>query len=222
MRRFAVAGVVAAAAIMFVPQASAKGPVVICGATGCAPLGNETSVLKWQPGYYPAVSRVAPAMPSSYFVIRFADFGGPLAYWVPGAEVLRVGERTIIWARPRPEELATLRAATAGLDSYRAPKAARAAVDADPSKAVDMRSARGGTTYLQLFSLGEPVVRAAAPRTWLQIWVMGSTTPWTDGLNSLWISRRGSLLLRDGTIVRIPAAVAEQIRRRAPLTLDST
>jgi hypothetical protein len=165
---------------------------------------------------------VAPALPSSYFVIRFAEYGGTLAYWIPEAGVLRAGETTIVWARPHRDDLTALQTATAGLEPYGAPRTARAAVDADPGKRVEMRSVRGGDTYLRLYSLGEPVARANGARTWLQIWVMGAPTPWTDGKNSLWISRRGALLLRDGTIVRIPSSTAEQIRKRAPLTLEST
>jgi hypothetical protein len=222
MRRVMVLALVAAAAIVLVPHAWAKGPVVICGATGCAPLGDELSIRRWLPGYYARTDRVAPAVPSSYFVIRFADYGGTLAYWTPEAGVLRVGETTIVWARPHPDDLTALQKATVGLEPYAAPRAARAAVDADPGKPVEMRSVRGGATYLRLYSLGQPVARANGARTWLQIWVMGAPTPWTDGQNSLWISRRGALLLRDGTIVRIPISIADQIRKRVPLTLVST
>jgi hypothetical protein len=218
MRRVTVLALVAAAAIVLVPRALAKGPVLICGATGCAPLGDEQSIRRWLPGYYPRTARVAPALPSSYCVIRFAEYGGTLAYWIPGGGVLRVGSgRIVFWARPHPDDLTALQTATAELEPYAAPRAARAAVDADPGKSVEMRSVRGGDTYLRLYSLGQPVARANGPSSWLQIWVMGAPTPWTDGQNSLWISRRGALLLRDGTIVRIPISIAGQIRERAPL-----
>src|SRR2546426_3998258 len=47
MRRVLVVSFIAAA-VMLVPQAFAKGPVVICGVRECAPLGDEQSVQNWQ------------------------------------------------------------------------------------------------------------------------------------------------------------------------------
>ncbi len=219
MRSAVVMFAIATAAVLLAPGAFAKGPVVTCGATGCAPLGDEQSVLKWQLGYYPPTSRVAPAAPSSYFVIRFAAYGGTLAYWVPAAGVLRVGgSGNTAWVRPRSDELMALQTATVALEPHVAPRVARAAVDADPAKPIEMRSARGGASYLSLYTLGQPVSSAPGVGAWLQIWVMGSPTPWTDGQNSIWISRRGALLRRDGTIARVPVSIADKIRKRAPLT----
>jgi hypothetical protein len=219
MRRVLVVSFIAAA-VMLVPQAFAKGPVVICGVRECAPLGDEQSVQNWQ---LDPTSRVAPAAPSPYFVLRFADYGGTSAYWIPSAGVLRVGglngsSNNTAWVRPRPDDLTALQAATAGLEPYPAPRTASAAVDADPAKWIDMRTARGGTTYLLLYTLGKPVTSAPAVGAWLQIWVMGSPTPWTDGQNSLWISLRGALLRRDGTMARVPISIANKIRKRLALT----
>ena len=219
MRNVVLVFIIAVAAVFVAPPALAKGPVVICGTTRCAPLGDEQSVLNWSLGYYSPSTRVAPAAPSSYFVIRFPDYGGTLAYWIPIAGVLRVGgSNNTAWVRPRSDELTALQTATAGLEPYAPPRVAQAAVDADPAKPIDMRSARGGTTYLRLYTLGRPVSSAPGVGAWLQIWVMGSPTPWTDGQNSLWISRRGALLRRDGMIARVPVSIADKIRSRAPLT----
>jgi len=55
-------------------------------------------------------------------------------------------------------------------------------------------------------------------RTWIPVRLSSATpSPWTDDGCYLWVSRRGSLVKRDGEIVRVSARLAEQIRRRLPL-----
>lgn len=83
--------------------------------------------------------------------------------------------------------------------------------------AVDFKPARGGRTYLRLYTLGTPTTVSPGAGGWLRIFVVGAMTPWTDGANSLWISKRGAFVSRDGSTALIPASVASRIRRGLPL-----
>jgi hypothetical protein len=58
-----------------------------------------------------------------------------------------------------------------------------------------------------------------SPSGWIGIWIGGRQTPWTDGRNSLRISKRGSLLRRDGQLVRLPRTLADRVRERKPLSI---
>jgi hypothetical protein len=191
--------------------AQAKGPVEICGATSCTQLyGTETK---------PAVNiltqagraRLSPAAPTQFFSIRFVNQpGSPLAYWMPTANLLRVGWERATWIRPTKVEAALLRGKTHGLRPLSAPKRV--------SVAVNLKPVRGDVSYLRLYTLGHVTMKAADNGGWLKINILGRSTPWTDGKNSLWISRRGAFLRRDGEIIVIPATIAARVRARLPLT----
>jgi hypothetical protein len=210
MARWSVLVGALVATVLLAPPAQAKGPIELCGASGCAPLSDNPLGVAWTAGSYRGSDRAAPAAPGPYYVIRFADVPSVLAYWVPGAGLLRVGDKAPSWVRAKADDLPLLTDTAAGLRAYPAPREARAAVDGKP--------ARGGSTYLRLYTAGTQVSSGRSPSGWLGIWIMGRQTPWTDGRNSLWISRRGTLLRRDRQLVRIAPALADRIRARAPLT----
>jgi hypothetical protein len=196
--------------VALVPPAGAKGPVQLCGPTGCVELSRDPTGIGWAPGYYPSGSRVPAAAPSPFYVIRFADIPDTLAYWIPSAGALRVGSfDSTRWVPVRGEDLAALTTGAADLEPFGAPRVVRAQVGE--------RAARGGASYLRLFTVGTEVATGRSPAGWLRVWITGSPTPWTDGRNSLWISRRGSLLVRDGQMVRLPKLLAERVRARVAL-----
>ena len=204
----AAAAVVAAA---LAPAAHAKGPFEICGRSACAVLADEAVGPGFPIGTIASPVSVAPAAPAPYFVIRFRDLDGALAYWIPSAALIRVrtDAGTAAWLAATPDEAALLRAKTAGL----APRPTPIVEDA----AVDLRSVRDPRSYLALYTVGTPVASAHGAGGWLRIDVWGASTPWTDGSNALAVSRRGAFLRRDGQLVRIPLALARRIRARLPL-----
>jgi hypothetical protein len=211
MGRTILLGAVAAAALLVVaPSALAKGPLQVCGASGCVELGPETDAGKWI-GSAPGASSLAPPAPAPYFVVRFAEFGGALSYWIPSASVLRTFQSTsVVWSAVTPETQAELARITTGMQPYAAPKRVVAFVDYD--------NVKRGETYLRLYTIGTPVAAAPPGSTvWLGIWLHGGTSPWNDGMSSFWISAKGNLLKRDGQVLQISPAVAKRIRAHLPL-----
>ena len=199
-------------ALASAPQALAKGPgaIQICGAWQCAMVGDAT-----QPRVRvfsgPLDASVAPAAPSPFYVLRFADVGGTIGYWIPNVGLLRLGQLTSRWVSARHDETVALALATAGIAPHPAPRGQAAT-------AVDSRPARGGRTYLRLYTIGTPTPAAPDAGGWLRVFVVGAMTPWTDGANSLWVSKRGGFIRRDGTIARISANLASRIRLGLPLS----
>jgi hypothetical protein len=207
MRRLLV---VAALALVLPAAAHAKGPFQVCGASGCVLLGEETHPPVRIIGVDPSTPAVAPARPAPYFVIRFSDFSEPLAYWIPSASALRLVSQNATgqWVATLPAEDSLLRDKAAALKPFAAPTRVSAFVDYEPVK----RS----NGYLRLFTIGAQAATTPSTR-WLEVWVRGPQSPWTDGTTLFWISRRGSFLKREGTVFEIPATVAKRIRARLPL-----
>jgi hypothetical protein len=199
------------AALAAAPQALAKGPLTLCGSSGCAPLGAEGSAGPMIPLSAGTGARLAPVAPAPFYRISFAAHGGTLAYWIPSAHVLRVIEGGLpAWIAPGPDAEALLGGVASTVAPYAAPKTANALVG--------RRQAAGGSTYLDVYTIGTRTLRWPRTVVWVPINVIdGSLTPWTDGANSLWISRKGGYLRRDGTVAKIPAAVADRIRARVSL-----
>jgi hypothetical protein len=153
---------------------------------------------------------MSPAAPTRYFSIRFAEMPqNPLAYWIPAASLLRVGNEQAVWVKPTPAEVVALQAKTLGMTALSAPRRFDVSVDLKP--------VRGDFSYLRLYTIGTPARTAGNSGGWLKILIFGRFTPWTDGVNSVWISRQGRLLRRDGEIATIPATIAERVRARLPL-----
>jgi hypothetical protein len=211
MKRLLVAAVVGLA---FAPAAQAKGPLQICGASRCTLLGTEMQPPVRIVGVDPSTTPlVAPPAPAPYYVIRFTPFSDPLAYWIPSASLLRlVGSSTSVtgqWVATLPVEEGLLRDKAAGIEAYPAPTRTTAYVDYEPVKRA--------TGYLRLWTIGTPVA-AAPPTRWLEVWLFGGRSPWNDRNTLFWISRKGSFLKRDdGVVLRIPASIADRIRKRQPL-----
>ena len=211
MTRISIA-IAFACALVLVPQAAAKGPVSVCGQSGCAPVGTEGASIAWWGGAY--ASHVAPAAPAPFFALRFGDvYQDPVAYWVPSAGVLRVVSASgpAVWVRPSAEDVAALEQATASLQPFAPPQTARVAVDGRPVR-------HGRQTYMRLFTTGAPVLIAVGAKGWLPIDFHGGETPWTDAYAWMWISKAHAYLKHpDGDVLRISPSLAGRIRHRLPL-----
>jgi hypothetical protein len=200
--------VASAFACLLVPQASAKGPVVLCGASGCRDLGSEP-FFRWLPSAYTV--HVRPAAPGPFYKLRIGDYS--LAYWVPSTGVLRVsdGEGPATWVRPRPIDLALLREVSSGLQPFPTPTRADAMVDF-----VDVR--HGSATYLRLFTMGRLARGSVRVNSWLDIGIFGGDTPWTDGQYWMWVAKNGPYVRHvDGDVMRVSPRIASRIRHRLPL-----
>src|SRR5439155_27084474 len=94
--------VAVALAFVVAPQASGKGPVMLCGGNGCGELGNGP-FFSWSPAAY--TSHVRPAAPAPFYKLLVGDYA--IAYWVPSTGSLRVadGQGPAIWVTPRPADL---------------------------------------------------------------------------------------------------------------------
>ncbi len=199
-------------ACVVVPQASAKGPVSLCGSGGCAQVGTVESSVRWWGGAYD--SHVKPVGPAPFYALTFGGYSEPVAYWVPSAGVLRVVSTSgpAIWVQPRADEIATLTQAAASLQPFAAPQSAKVAVDGRPVR-------HGQATYLRLFTMGNPVARAVGAKGWLPVDFRGSESPWSDAYAWIWVSRSSHYLKHpDGDIVSIPLQSARCIRARLALT----
>ena len=143
------AALVAAVLLAAAPSALAKGPFKICGVSGCAVLGPEDQPLIRLGNT--TGGTLAPPAPAPYYAVRFGDdVGSTLAYWIPSVSVLRLfTSGPAVWVAALPAEEAVLRAQTAGLQPYPAPKHVAAFVDDG--------NVRAGDTYLRLYTIGTPV-----------------------------------------------------------------
>lgn len=202
---------VAVAGLALAAVAAAKGPVQVCGAGRCATIGDERAVPI--PLVVTAATRLLPPVaPAPYYVIRYAEVGGALGYWIPSAGLVRIRTQDrAAWLTPSRAQAARLRRVTRGL----APRAAPAqfeTVEVDYGKVEDPRG------YMTLYSIGTPVAAAPDAGGWARIFAFSNRdTPWSDGTNKLAIARRGPYLRRDGQIVLITGDVADRIRARLPL-----
>jgi hypothetical protein len=193
--------------LTFVPAAQAKGPFQVCGTSGCVELAPES-----QPAIRLSVAPGTPSLPAAkpapYFTVRRGH--GLAGVWVPGANALRI-EYAGEWVAPLDAELALLQEKTAGLTPFAPPRHAVAYVD--------WERVRNGDGYLKLLTVGTPV--DAAPnqvrlQAWVDVRVMGGTSPWNDGSVSLSIARSG-YLLRAGHLFRISPKLASRVLKRLPL-----
>lgn len=191
----------------------------ICGPASSVAVASP--VVQSVPTKYEAGLRAAaPARPQSFYKIQlnvsdscsvsFPD--APVAFYVPGASEVRVmnARRTgAFWVHLPRRVNNFLRQAT--------PVAAFHAPTTLAFASVDDQSVAEPSTYLRLFTGGRPVRHAPRVGGWLRIVLEGPSSPWSDGWSDLWISRRANYLRRDRQLVRIPASIAERIRRGDPL-----
>ncbi len=209
----------------------------VCGPQACGSV-LDPHVLAAVPLSSTAVRRGSPpAAPGPYYELELAVQDGAAAV-VPGAFYVRLADAVRVaqpvtrpaWAQLPPTAAAALRAVTEGVRPYAVPRVATVLVGA--------RTVRSPQSYLRLYSVGgtravDPAGtlppagagfvawrrwNASVRRFWLPV-VSSSLvpSPWTGSSSDVWISRRGSLLKRDGEVLRIDAALAVRARRGLPL-----
>lgn len=203
-----------ALAIMRDAAASTSG-LAICGSSKAIEV-RSARAQKLPVRYKSGLRAARPAAPQSFYKIqlngsRSCDVSmpaAPVAFYIPAAGDVRIQGPTgeAFWVHLRHNLQILLRRAAQGLKPFHAPTKLTSA-------SVNDQTVAKPSSYLRLYTLGTSVRSAPRGLKWLQISLMGPSSPWTDGWNSLRISRRGDYLKRDGELVRIPASIAQRIRR---------
>jgi hypothetical protein len=187
--------------------------IIVCGSSAC----NETynaAALAIPFAYSRSVARAGAAAPQPYYVITQnvppgENTAAPTTYFIPGASLIRIagGKGTLAtWTRVSSAAATALRTAAEHVPAYPAPtKLTHVIVDHSLANAPD--------SYLRLWTLGKPIRTAAGANGWLPISMASDqASPWTDGLISLAVSRRGAYVQREGHLYAVPAAVASRAR----------
>jgi hypothetical protein len=201
MRRLLLVAVIALA----LPAAAhAKGPFQVCGPSGCVELSPETQAAI-RLGLAEGTPTLPAPAPAPYFTVRWGH--GLAGVWVPGKNALLLSYAAE-WVAPLDSELALLRDRTAGLTPFAPPSHAVAWVD--------WVRVKNGDGYLKLLTIGTPIAGAPSGTHWVDVRVMGGTSPWNDGSVSLSVARSG-YLLRAGRVFRIAPALAQRVLARLPL-----
>jgi hypothetical protein len=227
MRRAPIAALLAAVFLVVTAGAEAKEPPTgfqLCGSTACATIGMNDgeqlaislffgggSVEVWTPS----------AAPGPFYSLRWSYEQGQVhtAYYVPDLNMVRfVGDSASATVDPRGA-IHWLR-----LDAQARGILDRIATPFQPTPApspstvlVGGKAVQDPASYLRLWSVGKPTY--SWPRGgFLKIKVTSDVaSPWTDESAHLSIARRRPFLLRDSTILRIPAKLAQQVRARVSL-----
>ncbi len=171
--------------------------------------------------YVAGLRAAAPARPQSFYKIQLdvsrscnVSFpNAPIAFYVPAAAEVRILDATgaaAFWVHLPRNVNNVLRKAAHRVKPFPAPRTLASAE-------ISHQLAAKPSTYLRLYTVGTPVRHAPGAGSWNRITLTGPPSPWSDGWNSLQISRRADYLRRDGQPVRIPASVAVRIRRGAPI-----
>lgn len=136
----------------------------------------------------------------------------PTAFFIPAAGEVRIYGRqgNAFWTKLPRDVTASLRKLVEKVKPYRAPQELSQVVINDVSAARP-------SSYLRLYSIGARTRTIPAGTGWTPILFFGGTSPWTDGRDSLSVSRRGAYLKRDGELVRISTSIATRIRRARPI-----
>jgi hypothetical protein len=202
-------------ALFVVAGAQAKAPpdgVDICGADGaCVHLTMEQAEQNWALWSSANSQSDAPATVAPFFLVRWhwpGDSVERTAYYVPSTGQVRQHEPdfTSWW---NLQDAGGMRALTAGLTPFPVPRVTRVTVGG--------HAVRDPQSYLNIFGAGKAWFAAILPH-WLRItFTADAPSPWTDGADDYFISRKGRLLWIDGNIVRIPLQLAQRIRARRSL-----
>jgi hypothetical protein len=161
------------------------------------------------------------AAPGPFYSLRWSYEQGQVhtAYYVPDLNMVRfVGDSASATVDPRGA-IHWLR-----LDAQARGILDRIATPFQPTPApspstvlVGGKAVQDPASYLRLWSVGKPTY--SWPRGgFLKIKVTSDVaSPWTDESAHLSIARRRPFVLRDSTILRIPAKLAQEVRARASL-----
>jgi hypothetical protein len=211
--------------------AQAKAPpsgFEVCGVQACAAIteladAERLAIGLWYGGTDGSAEVSTPAAPPApFYALHWSFEPGDVhtGYYVPLLNLFRyVGDpgsptklsnRRVHWIKLGQRTRTVLERLTATLEPFPSPAPSRVTVGG--------RAVRNPESYLRLWSVvGRPTY--VWPRGgFLRIRITCSlASPWTDGAADVRISRRGAYLLRDSTVLRIPARLARQVRARASL-----
>lgn len=228
MRGTLAAALLAASILAITGSAQAKAPpsgFELCGPNACTALhgftdaerlaidlfyGGEGSTDLWTPNVPPA----------SFYTVHWSFEQGQThtGYYVPLLNVFRfVGDiagpeystGTVHWKKLAPTTRAALERLAATLTAFPAPTPSRVTVGGRP--------VRDPASYLRLWSFGKPTYSWPATGFLAIKTTCDLKSPWTDAAVELGIARRGAFLMRDSTVYRIPARLAQLVRARASL-----
>lgn len=211
MKRLLVS-VGAAALLLGGVGAQAKLPpegVEFCGVDACTRLtASEAHQILFRAGV-----ALPPARPAPFYVLRWSWSDGEqfTAYWLPGAKVIRrTADKTVVWERVVGSLAEPLERAAVGLRPFQPLAPDRVFVGG--------RRVSNPQSYLRLFAMGTEVDQWRGARGWIRVRIESDRpSPWTDGAVYVAISRAGGFVLRDWAVYRIPAALAERVRRGSSL-----
>lgn len=186
-------------------------PFVICGSEKCVTTENP-AVTQAPQTWSTFVPTARPAPPQPYYWVGFGAQPWqpvPKGFYIPGPSLLRVsgGRSTLAsWVKLTPAEAAAFRAAVKHLTPYPRPAKLDHVI-------VDHGLVQDPSSYLRLWTLGQPARSASGAGSWLAVSFSSQrASPWTDGLVQLAVSRHGAYLKREGRVYAIPTAVARRAR----------
>jgi hypothetical protein len=228
MKRAAIATLLAASFLAVTAGAEAKGPpdgFQLCGSNGCATVGmNDGELLAISLFYGGGGSvevRTPAATPAPFYSLRWSYEQGQVhtGYFVPDLNMIRfVGDSASATVDPRGAiRWLRLDAQARGILDRIATPFQPTPTPSPSTVTVGGKAVQDPASYLRLWSVGKPTY------TWplggfLRIKVTCDVaSPWTDESAHLSIARRGAFLLRDSTILRIPAKLAKQVRARVSI-----
>ena len=229
MRRVLAAALLAASLLAVTSSAQAKAPpsgFQVCGPAACVGLheladaeplaiglfyGADGSAELWSPN----------VPPGTFYAVHWSFDQGQThtGYYVPLLNAFRyVGDVAsptdsangrVHWIKLGPDTRTILERITSTLQPFPAPAPSRVTVG---GKAV-----QDPATYLRLWSVGKPTYAWPGARFMAIKATCDQPTPWTDAAAHLSVARRGPYLLREDTVLRIPAQLAKRIRARLSL-----
>jgi len=227
MRRAAIAALLAASFLVVTAGAEAKGPPAgfeLCGSNGCATIGmndGEPLAISLFFGGGSVEVRTPMATPAPFYSLRWSYQQEQVhtAYFVPDINMIRfVGDSASATVDPRGAiHWLRLDAQARGILDRIATALQPTPAPSPSTVTVGGKAVQDPASYLRLWSVGKPIYKW--PRSgFVKInLTCDVASPWTDESAHLSIARRGAFLLRDSTVLRIPAKLARQVRARVSL-----
>jgi hypothetical protein len=217
-----LAGVTAALAVPSAAIAKNISELKLCGPSSCGTITDKNVLQQWMQGGDGGPTATPPLAP--YYRFDITVTAGPgekfengktsitwSQWYVPSARAVR-GESesgAASWVVESGRAAEIVASATRGVDPYPAPTITRATVGG--------RTVSDPASYARLFDAKWKLASdwAAGDRR-IRLF-SASSSPWTDGKNTLLYSPKKRTLSRDGTVVTVPKSVAARLTRARSL-----